>query len=246
MRLEPDSWLSKIFSYPVFRVIDIEQDPSMPADDLIRRSHISQIFYYAKVPVGRLDLVHALNDAGFKVVDVNVTFECTPRETKIDQTSPIIIHVARPEDRDATLNLAETCFLYSRFHLDPEISNDLANLIKREWVANYFKGERGEQILVAERNAKPIGFLAITKGISGNKSIRAIDLIGIQSEYQRIGAGSRLVNFFINDSVTKCDILRVGTQIANVPSMNFYQRCGFYITESAYVLHAHVLDGKVI
>ncbi len=246
MRLESDPWLTSIFSHDVFRVTDIEHGPSISVDDLTRASDNNQIFYYVKVPVARLDLMHALNKSGFKVVDVNVTFECMPRETEIDLFSPIIIRLARPEDRDTTLDIAGTCFTYSRFHLDPLISNDLANLIKREWVANYFKGERGEQILVAERDAKPIGFLAITKGISGNTSIRAIDLIGIQSEYQRIGAGKQIVDFFISNSVGKCNILRAGTQIANVPSMNFYQRCGFHITESAYVLHAHVHDGKVI
>jgi len=246
MRLEPDPWLTSIFSDDVFRVIDIEHGPSISADDLTRASDNHQIFYYVRVPVARLDLVHALNKSGFKVVDVNVTFECIPKETETDLFSPIIIRVARPEDRDTTLDIAGTCFTYSRFHLDPLISNDLANLIKREWVANYFKYERGEKILIAEQDAKPIGFLAITKGISGNKSIRVIDLIGIQPEYQRIGAGRQLIDFFINDSVNKYNILRVGTQIANVPSMNFYQRCGFHITESAYVLHAHVHDGKVI
>jgi len=246
MRLEPDPWLTSIFSNDVFRVIDIEHVPLMSVDDLIRASDSPQIFFYVKVPVARLDLVHALNKSGFKVVDVNVTFECMPRETEIDLSYQIIIRGARPEDRDATLDIAGTCFRHSRFHLDPLLSNDRANLIKREWVANYFNGERGEQILVAERDAKPIGFLAITKVISGNKTLRVIDLIGIQSEYQRMGAGRQLVDFFINDSVGKCNILRVGTQIANVPSMNFYQRCGFHITESAYVLHAHVHDGKVI
>ena len=246
MRLEPDPWLTSIFSNDVFRVIDIEHGPSISVEDLTRASDSHQVFYYVKVPVARLDLVHALNKSGFKVVDVNVTFECMPRVTEIDLSSRIIIRGARPEDRDATLDIAGTCFTYSRFHLDPLISNDLANLIKREWVANYFKGERGEQILVEERHAKPIGFLAIKKVISGDKSIRVIDLIGIQLEYQRMGAGRQLVAFFINDSVGKCNILRVGTQIANVPSINFYQRCGFHITESAYVLHAHVHDGKVI
>jgi len=246
MRLEPDPWLTSIFSHDVFRVIDIEHGPSISVDDLKQASDSHQIFYYVKVPVARLDLVHALNESGFKVVDVNVTFECMPRETEHNLSSPIIIRVACPEDRDATLDIAGTCFSYSRFHLDPHISNDRANLIKREWVANYFKGERGEQILVAERDTKPIGFLAITKVRSRDKSIRVIDLIGIQSECQRMGTGRQLVDFFINDSVGKCNLLRVGTQIANVPSMNFYQQCGFHITESAYVLHAHVHDGKVI
>lgn len=246
MRLEPDSWLTSIFCHDVFRVIDIEHDPLVSVDDLTRVSDSHQVFFYVKVPVERLDLVQDLNKSGFKVVDVNVTFECIPRETEIDLLSPIIIRVAHQEDCDATLDIAGTCFSYSRFHLDPHVSNDRANLIKREWVANYFKGERGEQILVAERDAKPIGFLAIIKIISGNKTIRVIDLIGIQSDYQRMGVGRQLVDFFINDSVGKCNILRVGTQIANVPSMNFYQQCGFHITESAYVLHAHVYDGKVI
>lgn len=246
MRFERDPWLTSIFCNDVFRVTDIEQEPPISFDDLTQASDSRRSFFYVKVPVERLDLLHALNKSGFKIVDVNVTFECMPRKTDIDVSSRTNVHIARQEDRDKTLDIAETCFSYSRFHLDPLISTDLANLIKREWVANYFKGERGEQILIAEQNTKPIGFLAITKVISGNKSIRVIDLIGIQSDYRRKGAGRQLIGFFINDSVGKFDLLRVGTQVANVPSMNFYQRCGFQIHESAYVLHAHVHDGRVI
>jgi hypothetical protein len=33
--------------------------------------------------------------------------------------------------------------------------------------------------------------------------------------------------------------MRVGTQIANIPSLRLYERLGFTMAESAYVLHAH-------
>ena len=158
MRLESDLWLASIFCNDVFRVIDIERVPLISVDDLIRASDSQQFFFYVKVPVERLDLVHALNNSGFKVVDVNVTFECMPRETEINLSSRTIVRVARPEDCDTTLDIAKTCFTYSRFHQDPLIKNVLANLIKREWVANYFKGDYEKKITEAAIK-KTIGVL---------------------------------------------------------------------------------------
>jgi len=53
------------------------------------------------------------------------------------------------------LDIAESAFVYSRFHLDPLVPKELANRVKREWIANYVRRQRGERLLVAEVDGNP-------------------------------------------------------------------------------------------
>jgi dTDP-4-amino-4,6-dideoxy-D-galactose acyltransferase len=71
-------------------------------------------------------------------------------------------------------------------------------------------------------------------------------LIGVAKNMQGRGVAKRLVEYHIQDAYQKYSRLIVGTQIANVPSMRLYEKCGYNISNSTYVLHAHVNEGRII
>ena len=48
--------------------------------------------------------------------------------------------------------IAQRDFSVSRFHLDPQIPDEVARTIKRDWVDNFFAGARGDRMLVVERS----------------------------------------------------------------------------------------------
>ena len=248
MKIEPDTWLSEVLGYNAYRVVELDHDPLFSKEDFISSSCTSSSFYFAKVPVKETGAVNSLCNAGFRVVDVNITFEREP-SNDLDNgicSSPVTVRKMKESDRGMLLDIAGSCFVYSRFHLDPFIPMQMANTIKREWVANYIKGNRGNGILVAELNGRPVGFLADLHVNQKGKKVRVIDLIGIDKAYQNRGGGTQLISNFIRNAVGKFSVLRVGTQIANIPSMHIYEKCGFRITEAAYVLHAHVSSGEII
>jgi len=246
MNIEPDRWLTSIFGYDVLRIEDIGEKPLLTLDALLTASTDSRFFCYGKVPVERIDHLNSLIQTGFNLIDVNITFERKPARIKKRRAKRFMIGDSLMEDKIPVEFIAKTSFIYSRFHKDPNISIKIANTIKKEWVANYFSGERGEKLLVAKTGRTLVGFLAISKIKRGSENIRVIDLIGIHPEYQRMGAGRQLVEAVISDSVETSDLLRVGTQICNYPSIHIYEKCDFSIAEAAYVLHAHVQDGRVI
>lgn len=247
MRVEPDNWLKSIFGHGVFRIVDFRQDDHDPQRELtsaIRSQH--EAFFFSKVPVGNPDMLRMFLKSGFQIVDINVTLDRKPGSCIKPEKTCCTIRDAYPEECEAVERIAGVCFTKSRFHQDPKIPKEIANMIKRKWVKNYFNGERGERILVADMRGKPAGFLAIVKMSNGNQTLRIIDLIGVHPEFQGKGIGTELVSFFIVNSVNKCDILRVGTQLINLPSLHLYEKTGFCISDAVYVLHAHVRDGRVI
>jgi len=240
--VDADAWLASIFRRPVFKV----SFPAAPeiAAPLTRESVFQQAkpaFYYAKVPTRRVTQVSALTRLGFSVVDVNVTLE-RPASASLPEGQRRIVTVrdSAPAQREAILAIAESCFVYSRFHLDPQIPNDVANAIKRAWVDSYCTGQRGDRLLVAEIAGIPVGFLAGIRANVGEHRARVIDLVGVHRSYQGRGVGLALVEYFIRLSGSDVDVLRVGTQAANVPSISLYEKCGFRVAETTYVLHAHV------
>jgi ribosomal protein S18 acetylase RimI-like enzyme len=246
MNVEPDSWLKSIFGHDVFRISEF-------GSESLQRDHLfsaipkeGESFCYAKVPVGQSDVLHGFLDIGFKLVDVNITLDRESDDAHDPFLNNFNIREACENDNLAVQNIAGICFTKSRFHKDPGIPKEIANQIKRCWVENYFKGERGETLIVSELNGIPAGFLAIAKSKINDKTIRIIDLIGVHPEFQGKGAGQQMVSFFINDSIGKCDLLRVGTQIGNFPSLHLYEKSGFFISGADFVLHAHIHNGNVI
>lgn len=240
MKFVSDTWLSEVFGYDVFK-INLENNETLDSKNIFPKELPKRAFYYAKVPVTAVSQVGNLTNAGFRVIDVNVTFERQPEV--ITSNENIIVRDVKPEDEIDVLKIAESSFVYSRFHLDPQVSKELADKIKREWIANYVRKQRGERLLVAEINGKPAGFLA---ELVTNEKIGVIDLIGVDKNMQGQGVGKKLVQFHISDAMKKYTSLLVGTQVANIPSMRLYQTCGYEISNSSYVLHAHVNEGKLI
>ena len=241
--LAPDAWMAGVFGHAVFRVSWPAGDEDTAAGQQALREAFAAVpgpaFYYVKVPTDRVDRVRALCALGFDVVDVNTTFDRAPERLPDPAPSPVVIRGARPEDHAGVLGIAATTFVTSRFHLDRRVPHGVADEIKRAWVENYCLGQRGEGLLVAAVEGRPAGFLAVLDATVNGKAYRVIDLVGVARSYQGKGVGRRLVEAFISCSAGRCDMLRVGTQVANIPSMRLYESCGFLMTETSYVLHAH-------
>lgn len=234
MKLIKDVWLSDIFNYDVYRLDNLNEV------DSVFELPKTKSFIWAKIPTERIGLVDLLSSMNFRVVDVNVTFEINKKYVKKEQNIYSNITEFSKEDETLILKIAESSFVYSRFHLDQYISNSLAERIKKMWIKNYIDKKRGVRLLVIKYEDEVAGFLAEIESKHEDKSVGVIDLISIDKNFQGKGLGKSLVDYWINDCTDKYDILRVGTQIANIPSMRLYESCGFQISNSLYIMHLHI------
>ena len=233
MDIREDEWLAGVFGHPVFAVA-----PGAAADVASHAATHGRSLYYAKVPTDRTDDARSLEEVGLHVVDVNVTFTRNGLPAAMSDDGVEVLPLGSG-DADALLDIAQSCFRYSRFHLDSEIPRETADAVKREWIASYVAGRRGEELLVAHADGRPAGFLAVLE----DRDVRVIDLVGVAKESQGRGIGAALVAAFINRHGSAAAELRVGTQIANLPSLRLYGRFGFEVTSSAYVLHGYLGSG---
>lgn len=242
-----NNWLSAIIQMDCFDII--------VDDEFIKRSNqkgtdeykwnnslhydSKPLFLQTKVSTQTINHIKFLESIGFFLIDTNLTLkkEIDPQQHKNTAypSTEMNIRFADSKDREAAVALGGGAFLYSRFHLDPWFSNSLANRIKAQWVAGYFDGNRGDQMVIALFDNKIVGFLQILKP---EKNFIIIDLIGVDNNYQRKGIAKRMINFAIQRNSSINHII-VGTQIGNIPSIKLYQKMGFIVDNAKYVFHLH-------
>lgn len=242
MEIVPDPWLAGILSRDVFRLKDVGITAVSEMSDLARDHALGHPggFYFAKVDSSDVSHVGGLEAVGYRVVDVNVTFgRSSQADLEVAGDSTVSVGDAEPSDHEGILDVAETCFQLSRFHLDPRISEVAANQVKREWVASYISGARGRQLIVARVAGRAAGFLAVLVADEAAGPVAVVDLIGVDRGHQRRGVGDALMRYFIDQWRSQAVQMAVGTQVANLSSIRLYTKLGFTLTSSHYVLHLH-------
>jgi ribosomal protein S18 acetylase RimI-like enzyme len=230
-RLRRDDWLSKILGCDVWSVDVALGGPDAPSALAINALEAPAVLY-AKVPTVDVRAVMTLGDLGFRVVDTNVTLE-RGSHLLLSESQTQICRFATPMDCKAVQTIAARSFRYSRLHLDPDVSQDIADRSRAEWAGNFFAGQRGDHMVIAEVDGVSAGFLQLLGPKSG---VLTIDLIGVDRDYRRRGLARAMIAFAMT-RLTGFETVRVGTQIANVSSLRFYEALGFRVTDTNYVLH---------
>lgn len=224
-----DKWLSSIIGKPTYSLsLDNNQ-----GNINIKRFLKKGIFIYTKVDTKMVRDVLFLQENGFRVVDVSMIFKAI--ELEYIGSDNVLIRPAQADDQRIVEEIAVESFKYSRFHLDPKINNSIANEIKRQWVANFFSGQRGEMMIIAEIGNKIVGFNQLLLQEDGSV---IIDLIAVDKRSFGKGIGMALVAG-VGKLIPKYKRIIVGTQVANIPSIRLYEKLGFRFVSSKYILHYH-------
>src|SRR6185436_16334412 len=122
--LLPDAWLSRTLGTPAFSL----RLPVPRALDAELARLPDPAFCFAKVPEADAASAAALGAAGFRQVDMQVTLERGADPAPVAPGAEV--RLAEPEDRDDVLNIAGSCFRFSRFHQDSRIGARTANKLK--------------------------------------------------------------------------------------------------------------------
>jgi len=231
-----DQWLSEIFGQDVSKLIIMKPGEAHGPDflqaigDALKRKGV---FIYSKIPVNAIACSHGLERLGFYLVDTNINFK--RQIVRYDMVNgSTSVRFARMEDEEKVGCIAQHNFVYSRFHLDPKIPTNIANTIKAKWALNFFTGKRGDAMVVYSEGDRLLGFLQLLY----RKESLVIDLIAVNEKDRRKNIACDMINFAQNN-LNDFGYVSVGTQLANIPSMRFYQKLGFQIADTSYIFHYH-------
>jgi GNAT superfamily N-acetyltransferase len=242
VQIVKDRWLAERFGHPVFTVTTHGDfgDTAAVLEHVAGRESAS---YQARVPVESTEAAAVLTRAGFEVVNVAVTLSREPGPIGAADKG-VEVRGADPGTDGVVLDIAERGLIRTRFHLDPSVPNAVAARVKRDWAEASLTGGRGDGMLVAVSDGKPVGFLAGLQTDDGGRRVRVIDLIAVAAPARGAGAGRALAARFVEDAQGSFEEVRVGTQAANPEAIRFYERLGFTTATTAYDLHLHVGDWR--
>ncbi len=215
-----------------------DRDPSKPSADeggLWSILEKKPVFVYAKVPVSPIGQAARLEERGFHLVDTAVAFVKSIGE---EGHCPCAhdLRFARPEDEQQVADVARCSFSFSRFHRDQAFSRDAADDLKAQWARNYFIGKRGDAMVVAEADGVVAGFLQLL--CNRDSKVLTVDLIAVDPRFQRMGCAAEMLRYAENQ-LEGFETIKVGTQLANKPSLRLYEGLGFRISDAHYVFHYH-------
>lgn len=233
--LVDDAWLATLIGKPALRLRpDVDRtDPAV--HEALATALRGPSMITAKVATTDIATVQWLASLGFCVVDVNVQLvrECEGRASQPPQVFRGKVRLATADDEKNVAYIAREAFRYDRFHLDPLISEEVARDVKEAWVRNYFSGERGDAMVVAEVERTVEAFLLLL--VSPGEGT-TIDLIAVDPVRQGRGLAAAMIEFA---SMFEPRRFVVGTQAANIASIRLYEKLGFRVSSTQYVMHAH-------
>jgi ribosomal protein S18 acetylase RimI-like enzyme len=226
LTLIPDPWLSRLLARPAFSAKGEGALPtSLPADiDFCQtRRDGTAISPAAK----------ALPDGWCHVEDL-ITFSL-PAAKNITPNARLTVTSAEPFHQSEITNIAATSFRHSRFHQDPKIGTALGDLIKKEWVGNFFRGQRGDALWIAKDADKVVGFCLLFIKVSHI----VIDLIAAHADYRGKGVGGALLAA-IRRAYPDKEIV-AGTALES-KAVGFYRHYGFGEQKRQMTYHYHRED----
>lgn len=171
------------------------------------------------------------------LVDTNVQYEKINRkfdpEAMKKKNIRSIIKNRREYDQDI-VDIASSAFVYSRFINDPNIQRDAAYKLYSKWVINAF-GKDNKYFISSYNNEQCIAFLLFS--IENDNSIR-IELLAVIDQFRKQQIGQGIIKTLEKFAIANGNpLIKVGTQLDNILSNNFYPKQGFNFVSSHSIYH---------
>ena len=243
-------WDSNYFGLPMasLTVIVIDDEPCRNfeiADKLLSKALPDALCQKHQHLTVRVDteetgLIHALEKHGFRLMDTLATYAYHRGKSKLPEMPPNYdVCKYSPEDYDAVLDIAKTSYkdYPNRFTLDPNIPRDRAQSFYTEWAKNCCNGKMAEEILVAKRKGRTVGFLAYrsNQALLRHTGIRLMGIglagfypIRVNAYYDLILEGIRLNPGLSGD---------FETHLWNTTFINFFSQLDFHYVRAKHSFH---------
>ena len=198
-----------------------------------------------RIPASEMFWVHALEEVGFRVMDVQCPL------VRRSGSGMIAASATPPADfrfRNAVLadvpeiiTIGRTAFKRSHLYADARLSVERTNALYEQWMRNDCTG-RAMFVVVAEMNERVGGFLAGVWDFTQDSMLAVrrghIDLIAVHDCYRGRGVGGALVTEGLRRFTDRgAEIVTVSTQATNLNAIHLYQRCGFLPAECEITMH---------
>ncbi len=197
----------------------------------------------ARVDVGDLETLAALEDAGFRMMDALSTYIMRPgKDVPRDVRRVGPVRLATPADTEAVLDITREAYrgYRGRFHLDAHIPAGRADGFYEEWARQCLAGAMADLIMVSEDSAgRVIGYLAHRRRQPASTIGTPIYGGGLGAcRRDAPGAYASLIRDSAEWAHAQGAVAECQTQNANFAVIRVYESVGFHYVRAEYTLHA--------
>ncbi|MCC6395222.1 MAG: GNAT family N-acetyltransferase [Bryobacterales bacterium] len=240
----PLSWDSRQFGISAARLEFL-----LAREDCIRRtilktslegSHEAGIRHLtARVDSADLSGAHALEEAGFEVIDGILTFgmRLDGRMAGAEVSGPVEVGLYKKDQLEGIVKLASKAYQFDRFHADSALRPGVADRIHAEWLRNSCEGGAADVVITATRDKEVLGFVTVKADYEIERlcgvRLATIVLVATAEAARGMGIGTAMTNFtlrWLADRQVRG--VRVGTQLRNIAACRLYESCGFRLIGS--------------
>jgi ribosomal protein S18 acetylase RimI-like enzyme len=248
---------TNLFGAASFRLTDIIVSRKLKGKKLMECAHsllqeflkemraVKAKFIQCKLDVRKIYMAQLLEEYGFILASPDATFLINLESVAFDKgkkRTDVQVAFCTEQDVKTLYRISKETYRTTRFHNDPNISLEKASEMQGLWIKNCYYEKLADEIIVVKQGRVICGYVAcvVLKDIPlpDNKKIGRIVLITTDKQFQGQGIGSVLIQgSFKWFKENGCGFVAVGTQLLNLPAVNFYQKNGFRLINSILSFH---------
>jgi ribosomal protein S18 acetylase RimI-like enzyme len=184
----------------------------------------------ARVDTGDLSAIHALEQAGFELIDGIQTFKISLNG---NLAAPLCsTRLFELQDLPEIVEIGRTAFVFDRFHTDPALPADVGAQSNESWTRNCCLGIAADAVVVAEVDGRVASYVACREDRETGYGV--IVLVATAEWARRRGAAhsasSGALRWFAAQGLSTVE---VGTQLRNVPAARLYENLGFRLVRTS-------------
>lgn len=190
-------------------------------------------------------LMNLLINSGFYYVQTLLTYKMLKNEypsLTFNVNEEVTIREAKNSDVDDLMNLASKSFKYSRFHLDPFLNNEKANILLATSVKNSVMNKFVDIMYVSEFREKIVGYYSAKKRFikEFNLTFGEAVISAVDENYRGKGIFKALNKSLIQWFYENTDFAEMGTYIVNLPVHKTWSNNGLSIVRGIHQLAHYV------
>jgi hypothetical protein len=187
---------------------------------------------------------NTLTDNNYHFISTLLTFSLQNKNLfkTSGSSDKILIRTAKNSDVETISKLAEKSFKYSRFHMDPFLDNQHANMLLKTSARNSILNNYVDIMFVAEINNNLVGYYSGKKKYypEFNKTFGTAVISAVDSEYRGKGVFNALDTHLLNWFSDNCEFAEMGTYLVNYPVHKTWINKGLGLIRGTYQFSKYV------
>ena len=178
---------------------------------------------------------------GFFYIHTLLTFSSIGGQNHLNyekNNQQILIRETKRSDAEEVSKLAEKSFKYSRFHLDPFLDNERANILLKTSAENSILHKFVDIMFIAEYEKKIIGYYSAKKRniLEFNKTLGEATISAVDENYRGLGVFSQLNYNLLKWFSNNTDFAEMGTYLINYPVHKAWIKCNLGLIRGVHQL----------